>query len=221
MKPNQDHIEWRQSGIYVPYDEAVSFMEQRVEDIHKGTEQPCVWLLEHPAIYTAGTSAKPHDLLQKKFPVHVTGRGGEYTYHGPGQRIAYVMMDLKKVQKTPDLRAYIHFLEEWVIRALKEFDVTAERRAGRVGIWIDMKKYGRPGEAKIAAIGVRVRKWVAYHGVSINVNPDLSHYAGIVPCGIAEHGVTSLTDLGINVSMDALDLILRQQFENALYNIQK
>lgn len=220
MTPVQDQIEWRQSHAPVAYDDAVSFMEQRVSDIHENRAPGCVWLLEHPALYTGGTSAKAQDLLSPSFPVHATGRGGEYTYHGPGQRVAYVMMDLKKMQKTPDLRAYIHTLEEWVIRALKEFDIAGERRAGRVGIWVDLKKYGRPGEAKIAAIGVRVRKWVAYHGVSINVNPDLSHYAGIVPCGIAEHGVTSFSDLGIGAAMTVLDQALQRQFNSTFYGVE-
>src|SRR5712672_476395 len=185
--------EWRISEGLVPYDEALATMEARVADIRAGTAAELVWLLEHPPIYTAGTSAREEDLLEpRRLPIHRTGRGGQYTYHGPGQRIAYVMLDLRK--RGQDVRCYVHQLEEWIIRVLARFDVRGERRVGRVGIWV-----ARPGgrEEKIAAIGVRVRQWVTYHGVALNLDPDLDHYRGIVPCGIAEHGVTSLARLGV------------------------
>ncbi len=176
--------------------------------IRAGQDGELVWLVEHPPLYTAGTSAKPADLLDARFPVHETGRGGQLTYHGPGQRVAYVMLDLKR--RNPDIRAYVAALEDWVTGALATFGVEAERRAGRVGLWVVMDRYGAlPGaEAKIAAIGVRVRHWITYHGVAINLAPDLSHYAGIVPCGIAEHGVTSLAALGVGATMADLDAAL-------------
>ena len=185
---------------------AVAAMEARVQAIREAGAAEKIWLLEHLPLYTAGTSAKPADLLSARFPVHATGRGGQYTYHGPGQRVAYAMLDLQK--RGPDLRRYIWNLEEWLILALHEFDVQAERRDGRVGLWIDLSRFDRAGEAKIAAIGVRVRKWVTYHGVAVNVAPELAHYAGIVPCGIAGHGVTSLADLGIECSMADMDVAL-------------
>ena len=196
-------VEWQVEKDPVAYDHAVSFMENRVQMIRECGANDLVWLLEHPPLYTAGTSANAKDLLDPAFPVYATGRGGQYTYHGPGQRIAYVMMDLQK--RSSDLRRYICDLEEWIILALKHFDVQGERRTGRIGIWVRIKD----SEAKIAAVGVRVRKWVTYHGVSINLNPDLSHYNGIVPCGIRDYGVTSLHDLGIKVPMPALDDALR------------
>lgn len=201
-------IEWKSSDKAVPYEEALAFMDGRVAGIHAGTAEECVWLLEHPPLYTAGTSAKAADLLEAKFPVFETGRGGEYTYHGPGQRVAYVMLDLKKRQKAPDLKKYVCDLQDWVIAALAEFGVHGVCRPGRIGIWVNTPH----GEKKIAAIGVRVRHWITLHGVSINVNPDLSHYNGIVPCGISEYGVTSLVDLGVNADMAALDEKLRQNF---------
>lgn len=185
-------------------------MERRVADIRAGTARDLVWLLEHPPLYTAGTSARAEDLLDAQFPVFETGRGGQYTYHGPGQRVGYVVMDLKP--RGADLKQYICNLEEWIITALKDFNVTGERRPGRVGIWVDLAPYGRKGEAKIAAIGVRVRHWVAFHGLSLNVAPDLSHYNGIVPCGIAEHGVTSLKDLGIAATMKDVDAALEKSW---------
>jgi lipoyl(octanoyl) transferase len=203
-----NEIEWEISAAPVDYPVAVAAMEARVQAIRAGTAAELVWLLEHPPLYTAGTSAKPADLLAARFPVYETGRGGQYTYHGPGQRIAYVMLDLQR--RGPDLRRYIWTLEEWLILALREFDVRAERREGRVGLWVDLSRYGRVGEAKIAAIGVRVRQWVTYHGIALNVAPDLAHYDGIVPCGISRHGVTSLADLGIYVSMDEVDGVLRR-----------
>ncbi|TAL34828.1 MAG: lipoyl(octanoyl) transferase LipB [Alphaproteobacteria bacterium] len=205
--------DWHVADRPVAYDRALAFMEAKVGMIRDKGDNDYVWLLEHPPVYTSGTSADPKDLLQSRFPVHAAGRGGQYTYHGPGQRVAYVMLDLQK--RTPDLKAYIHQLEEWAIETLKTFDVQGERREGRIGIWIDMKNYGRPKgtESKIAAIGVRVKKWVSYHGIAINVNPDLSHYNGIVPCGLSGYGVTSLADLGIKVPMQDMDRALKANWE--------
>lgn len=203
-------VEWIVEKEPVDYPYAVQEMERRVEAIRAETGDEAVWLLEHPPLYTAGTSAKAEDLLDPRFPVYTTGRGGEYTYHGPGQRVAYVMLDLRR--RGPDVRGYVCSLEDWIIRALARFDVKGERREGRVGIWVDLAGYGgRAGqEAKIAAVGVRIRRWVTYHGVSININPDLSHFGGIVPCGIAEHGVTSLAALGVDCSMEDFDHALQQ-----------
>ncbi len=178
-------------------------MEAHVQAILDGRAPELVWLVEHSPLYTAGTSARPADLLDARFPVHATGRGGQYTYHGPGQRIAYVMLDLG--HRGRDVRCHVRNLEEWAILALRGFDVVAERREGRVGLWVDLARHGRTGEAKIAAIGVRVRRWVTFHGLALNVAPDLSHYAGIVPCGIREHGVTSLADLGVSVTAREVD----------------
>ena len=204
-----DEIEWRISDAPVPYREAEAAMDARVEAIRAGTAPELVWLLEHPPLYTAGTSARGDDLIEPGLlPVYRTGRGGQFTYHGPGQRVAYVMLDLKA--RGADVRAYVHDLEEWLIRALARFNVKGERRAGRVGIWIDE---GGGRESKIAAIGVRIRHWVTLHGVSLNVDPDLSHFGGIVPCGISAHGVTSLHDLGIPVSMADVDVALKLAFE--------
>ena len=182
-------------------------MEAKVAAIRNRGDNDLVWLLEHPPLYTAGTSANARDLVAPAFPVYQTGRGGQYTYHGPGQRVAYVMMDLQK--RGADLRGYICDLEEWVITALQAFNVRGERREGRVGIWVAAKG----SEAKIAAIGVRVRKWVTYHGLAINLDPDLTHYNGMVPCGIREYGVTSLRQLGVNVSMGELDRALRRSWD--------
>ncbi len=197
-------IEWRISDGAVPYPEALAFMEDRVEAIRRGEAGDCVWLLEHPPLYTAGTSARPADLLTPdRFPVYSTGRGGQYTYHGPGQRVAYVMLDLKR--RGADLRAYVHDLEEWLIRALARFTVKAERREGRVGLWVAR---GDGREDKIAAIGVRVRHWVSFHGIALNVDPELEHFGGIVPCGIREHGVTSLWDLGFTPTLPEVDCAL-------------
>lgn len=203
-------MEFKHSSSPVDYDEALAFMDARVEGIYEGQEAECVWLLEHPSLYTAGTSAKEADLLNARFPVYEAGRGGQYTYHGPGQRIAYVMMDLRKRQKSPDIKAYVWFLEEWIIRSLAEFGITGKRVCGRVGIWVDMAD-GR--EKKIAAIGVRVRRWVTLHGIAINVNPDLSHFGGIVPCGISDAGVTSMADLGVSATMEDLDRVLERLFD--------
>jgi lipoyl(octanoyl) transferase len=208
-----DLVEWRISDSPVPYPEAVQAMEARVAAIRAGTASEQVWLLEHPPLYTAGTSARREDLLQPdRFPVYDSGRGGQYTYHGPGQRVAYVMLDLRR--REPDLRRFVHDLEEWVIRTLARFNVRAERRDGRIGIWVAR---GGGREDKIAAIGVRVRHWVTYHGIAINLDPALEHFAGIVPCGIesgpdSRFGVTSLYDLGILVSMAELDAALKGAF---------
>jgi lipoyl(octanoyl) transferase len=209
-RPGGEAIEWRISDRLIPYETAVAEMERRVAAIRSDEASELVWLLEHPPLYTAGTSARDGDLLQPtRFPVHRTGRGGQYTYHGPGQRIAYVMLDLRR--RGMDVRSFVHGLEEWVIRALATFNVTAERRPDRIGIWIV-----RDGgcEDKIAAIGVRVRRWVTYHGVAINVEPELDHFTGIVPCGIDDErfGVTSLVDLGLPVTMHDLDVALAQTF---------
>jgi len=199
--------EWRVAQAPVAYPEALAAMEARAAAIGDAAAPELVWLLEHPPLYTAGTSARAEDLLDPRFPVYEAGRGGQYTYHGPGQRVAYLQLDLKA--RKPDLRAYVHALEEWVIRALARFQVTGERRAGRVGIWVER---GGGREDKIAAIGVRVRRWVTLHGVAINVEPDLSHFTGIVPCGIRGHGVTSLVDLGLPVTTADLDVALRESF---------
>jgi lipoyl(octanoyl) transferase len=202
-------LEWRISDGLVPYPEALAAMEQRVAAIRAGADPELVWLLEHPPLYTAGTSARPADLLApQRFPVFEAGRGGQYTYHGPGQRVVYLMLDLQR--RKPDLRRYIRQLEEWVIRALARFDVRCERRPERIGIWV-VKPGGQ--EAKIAAIGVRVRRWVSYHGVAINLDPDLAHFGGIVPCGISGFGVTSLADLGLSTTMPELDAALRATFD--------
>lgn len=204
-------LEWRVSNVQVPYAQAHAFMEQRAAEIAEGTAPECVWLLEHPPLYTAGTSAKKEDLLTpKRFPVFETGRGGQYTYHGPGQRVGYVMLNLK--QRGPDVRGFVHNLEEWLIRTLATFDVTGERRDDRVGVWVRRPDLGATREDKIAAIGVRVRKWVTFHGVSLNIAPDLEHFSGIVPCGISEHGVTSLEDLGRNVSTTEVDKAFKKAF---------
>jgi lipoyl(octanoyl) transferase len=209
-------LEWRVLDGLAPYAETLAAMEARVAAIAAGTAPEAVWLLEHPPLYTAGTSAKAEDLVQPdRFAVHVAGRGGQYTYHGPGQRVAYVMLDLNK--RGRDVRKFVCALENWVIKTLAEFNVKGERRQGRVGVWVvrpDRKgPDGQPAEDKIAAIGVKLRKWVSFHGISINVEPDLGHFSGIVPCGISDHGVTSLVDLGLPVTMDDLDVALRQQFE--------
>jgi lipoyl(octanoyl) transferase len=201
--------DWIIADTPVAYPDALSFMEQRVADIASGTAPETVWLLEHPPLYTAGTSSHAEDLLTPdRFPVYDTGRGGQYTYHGPGQRVAYVMLDLN--QRGRDLRRYISSLEQWIIDTLATFNVKGERRQGRVGIWIDR---GNGREDKIAAIGVRVRRWISFHGIAINVDPVLEHFSGIVPCGISGHGVTSLTDLGLPVTMADLDVALRQTFD--------
>lgn len=206
-------LEWRIEPGLLDYDRAVAAMEQRVADIRDGTAGELIWLVEHPPLYTAGTTARAEDLLTPdRFPVFQTGRGGEFTYHGPGQRVVYAMLDLDR--RGRDVRKFVHNLEEWMIVTLGRFGVRGERREGRVGIWIDRGLHnGIPGkEDKIGAIGVRLRRWVSYHGMALNVEPDLTHYDGIVPCGISEHGVTSLVDLGITVTMDEVDAALRSAF---------
>ncbi len=201
--------EWLMSYAPVPYEEAVMRMEQRVGAIIAGQAPEAVWLLEHPPLYTAGTSAKAADLINPShLPVFQSGRGGQYTYHGPGQRIAYVMLDLKK--RKPDVRALVQTLEDWLILTLREFGIDGEKRCDRIGIWVPR---GNGREDKIAAIGIRLRKWVSYHGISLNVSPDLSHYGGIVPCGVREHGVTSFRDLGVDASMEDIDAALRRNFD--------
>jgi lipoyl(octanoyl) transferase len=203
-------LEWRVEEGLVAYPRAVEFMEQRVARIADGLAAELVWLIEHPPVYTAGTSATPSDLLDSRFPVFQTGRGGQFTYHGPGQRVAYVMLDLRL--RKADVRAFVRNLEEWIIRTLARFGIAGERRDGRVGIWVVR---GNGSEDKIAAIGVRVRRWVTFHGVALNVAPNLDHFGGIVPCGVRGHGVTSLAGLGIHTSMADVDAALRAEFENA------
>ncbi|NWE52063.1 lipoyl(octanoyl) transferase LipB [Brevundimonas sp. P7753] len=205
-------VEWAVSTGYVDYEPAVAAMEARVAAIAAGEAEEVVWLLEHPPLYTAGVSAKDDDLLAPdRFPVHRTGRGGQFTYHGPGQRVAYVMLDLNKRGK--DVRAFVHGLEDWIIGALDQFGVEAGMREGRVGVWVERKGAGWSREDKIAAIGVKVRKWVSFHGISLNVEPELDHFGGIVPCGITEHGVTSLVDLGVLATMDEADGALKASFQ--------
>lgn len=207
----QDFVRWEAAQVPVPYPEALARMEAEVSAIASGEAPELVWLLEHPALYTAGTSAKSADLVEPdRFPVFTAGRGGQYTYHGPGQRIAYVMLDLRK--RGQDVRAFVSGLEAVIIRTLSEFSIKGERREDRVGVWV-----ARPGvdpgrEDKIAALGIRVRHGVSFHGLSINLDPDLSHFSGIVPCGVSEHGVTSLADLGLTVPMAGLDAALKRQF---------
>ncbi|MEZ5757293.1 MAG: lipoyl(octanoyl) transferase LipB [Emcibacteraceae bacterium] len=209
-----DKITWKISSGLTDYQQAVDFMEKRVSDIHAGNESELVWLVEHPPLYTAGTSSKISDLLSpNRFPVYDAGRGGQYTYHGPGQRVAYVMLDLNK--RGRDVRQFVANLEKWVINTLAQFNVKGETREGRVGVWVE-RDGGR--EDKIAAIGVRVRKWVTFHGICINVEPDLSHYGGIVPCGISDHGVTSLVDLGLPVNMNDLDAALKNTWSDIFEN---
>ena len=204
-------VRWAVSHSPVPYPEAVATMQKRAAAIAAGKSHELVWLLEHPPIYTAGTSASDDELLSPdRFPVFKTGRGGRLTYHGPGQRIAYVMLDLKL--RGGDVRAFVSQLERWVIDTLAELGVTGEVRAGRVGVWVPRPDRGPGIEDKIAAIGLRVSRWVSLHGISLNVAPDLTHYAGIVPCGIADHGVTSLADLGVTDDMEIVDNVLRRQF---------
>src|SRR5271168_786819 len=211
--PGGGAVEWLISDSPVPYLEAVAAMEARVADIAAGRAPELVWLLEHPPLYTSGTSGKAQDLLDPRFPIFDTGRGGQLTYHGPGQRVAYVMLDLKR--RRPDVRAYVAGLEEWIIQALAAFETKGERREDRVGVWVKRPDKGAGFEDKIAAIGVRLKRWVSFHGIAINVEPDLSHFSAIVPCGVADprFGVTSLVDLGHLVSVPDVDIALRQAFE--------
>jgi len=212
-------VEWRISDELVDYNAAVAEMEDRVAAIRAGRAAELVWLLEHPPLYSAGTSAKPKDLLMpNRFPVHQTGRGGQYTYHGPGQRVAYVMLDLRR--NGGDIRAFVRTLEDWIIETLASFNIKGERRDGRVGIWVPRpEKGGASGTGradKIAALGIRVRHWISFHGISLNVDPELEHFSGITPCGITDQGVTSLMDLGLAVSMADVDLALRASFEKLI-----
>ena len=214
-----DTPEWITTPGLTDYREAERWMEARATAIANGTARECIWLLEHPPLYTAGTSAKPADLTDPdRFPVYETRRGGQYTYHGPGQRVAYTLLDVGK--RGRDVRAFVQSLEAWVIATLAEFNLRGEIRDGRVGVWVARpdkppQPDGSPAEDKIAAIGIRLRKWVSFHGLSINVEPDLSHFDGIVPCGIAEHGVTSLVDLGLPVTTDDVDVALKKTFVQA------
>ena len=212
--PGGAAVEWLISDSPVPYLEAVAAMEARVADIAVGRASELVWLLEHPPLYTSGTSGKAQDLLDPRFPIFDTGRGGQLTYHGPGQRVAYVMLDLKR--RRPDVRAYVAGLEQWIIRTLAAFNVRGERREDRVGVWVARPDKGQGFEDKIAAIGVRLRRWVSFHGIAINVEPDLSHFDAIVPCGVADprYGVTSLVDLGHPITTADVDVALRQAFED-------
>ena len=217
--PGSPPVEWRISDGPTDYAMAVAKMEARASAIAEGKADELVWLLEHPPLYTSGTSARPQDLLDARFPVHPTGRGGQFTYHGPGQRVAYVMLDLNRRRR--DVRAYVCALEKWIIAALARFNVKGEIRDGRVGVWVRRPEkpgglHGETAEDKVAAIGVRMRRWVSFHGIALNVEPDLSHFSGIVPCGIAESqfGVTSLVDLGLPVTMEDVDVALRQSFED-------
>src|SRR5579859_1091300 len=211
--PAGGSVEWRISDSPVDYLEAVAAMEARAAAIAAGKAQELVWLLEHPPLYTSGTSGKSGDLLDPRFPLFETGRGGQLTYHGPGQRVAYVMLDLK--QRRPDVRAYIAALEEWIIRTLSVFNVRGERREDRVGVWVKRPDKGAGFEDKIAAIGVRLKRWVSFHGIAINVEPDLGHFSAIVPCGVADprYGVTSLVDLGHPIGLAEVDIALRRAFE--------
>ncbi|KAB2873266.1 MAG: lipoyl(octanoyl) transferase LipB [Pseudorhodoplanes sp.] len=206
-------VAWRVSDAPVAYATALVEMERRAAAIAAGEARELVWLLEHPPLYTAGTSTRPDDLLDARFPVHEAGRGGQLTYHGPGQRVVYLMLDLKR--RRPDVRAYVATLEEWIIRTLAAFNLRGERREDRVGVWVRRPERGEGREDKIAAIGIRLRRWVSLHGIAINVDPDLTHFAGIVPCGVSESrfGVTSLVDLGRPVTMADLDVALRREFE--------
>jgi lipoyl(octanoyl) transferase len=206
-------VAWRVSETPVGYESALANMEARVAAIADGSAPELVWLLEHPALYTAGTSARPEDLTDARFPVHAVGRGGQFTYHGPGQRVAYVMLDLRR--RVPDVRRFVATLEEWLIRTLAGFNVRGERREDRIGVWVARPERGTGHEDKIAAIGIRLKRWVSLHGIALNVDPDLSHFSGIVPCGIADtrYGVTSLVDLGHLVTLPEVDMVLRREFE--------
>ena len=207
-------VEWRISEGLVAYEAALALMEARAAAVADGGARELIWLLEHPPLYTAGTSAKAHELIAARFPVHSAGRGGQLTYHGPGQRVAYLMLDLKR--RGPDVRRFVATLEEWIIRALAHVGVVGERRQDRIGVWVRRPEKGRGHEDKIAAIGIRIKRWVTLHGVALNIDCDLSHYAGIVPCGVSEpaYGVTSLADLGRVVTMTEIDALLQREFES-------
>ena len=206
-------VAWARSDRPVAYEDALAVMDQRVAAIAAGAAPELVWLLEHPPLYTAGTSAKPDDLIAARFPVFSAGRGGQFTYHGPGQRVAYLMLDLKR--RAPDVRRFVCTLETWIMRTLTAFDVSGERRQDRIGVWVGRPDKGDGHEDKIAAIGIRIRHWVSLHGVALNVAPDLAHFSGIVPCGVTNphFGVTSLADLGVAAAMDEVDAVLRREFE--------
>ncbi|MGO4741133.1 lipoyl(octanoyl) transferase LipB [Bosea sp. 2KB_26] len=211
-QPGSEPVEWVHAEGLVGYDEAVAEMDTRAALIADGKARERVWLIEHPPLYTAGTSAREADLIEpERFPVHQSGRGGQFTYHGPGQRVAYVMLDLKR--RDPDLRRFVAALEAWLIGTLERFNVRGERREDRVGVWVRRPEKGADSEDKIAAIGIRVRRWVSFHGISLNVEPELSHFGGIVPCGVSDQGVTSLVDLGLPVTLPEVDSMLRAEFE--------
>ena len=211
-QPGSEPVEWVNAEGLVGYDEAVAEMDARAALIADGKARERVWLIEHPPLYTAGTSAREADLIEpERFPVHQSGRGGQFTYHGPGQRVAYVMLDLKR--RDPDLRRFVAALEAWLIGTLERFNVRGERREDRVGVWVRRPEKGADCEDKIAAIGIRVRRWVSFHGISLNVEPELSHFGGIVPCGVSDQGVTSLVDLGLPVTLPEVDSMLRAEFE--------
>jgi lipoyl(octanoyl) transferase len=218
--PGGGAVEWLISDAPVPYLDAIAAMEARVADIAALRAPELVWLLEHPPLYTSGTSGKTSDLLDPRFPLFATGRGGQLTYHGPGQRVAYAMLDLKR--RRPDVRAYVASLEEWIIRTLAAFNVRGERREDRVGVWVSRPDKGPGFEDKIAAIGVRLRRWVSFHGISLNVEPDLTHFDAIVPCGVADprYGVTSLAGLGLTPTMADVDIALRQAFEEVFGSVE-
>jgi lipoyl(octanoyl) transferase len=211
--PESPPAEWRLSAGLVSYEAALAAMEARAAAILAGQAPELIWLLEHPPLYTSGTSARPEELLDAKFPVHATGRGGQFTYHGPGQRVVYLMLDLNR--RAPDVRRYVATLEEWIIRTLAAFGVQGERREDRVGVWVRRPDKGDGCEDKIAAIGIRLKRWVSLHGIALNVEPDLTHYAGILACGVsdARYGVTSLHDLGVKAGMAEVDAALKKQFE--------
>ena len=213
-------VEWEIDESLVPYEDALARMEERATAIAEGRASELVWLLEHPPLYTAGTSAQSTDLIDARFPVYDAGRGGQFTYHGPGQRVAYLMLDLKR--RKPDVRAYVATLEEWIIRTLASFNVRGERREDRIGVWVRRPEKGDGREDKIAAIGIRLKKWVSLHGIALNVDPDLSHFSGIVPCGVSgqRYGVTSLVDLGLPVTLNDVDVALKTEFENLLGRTQ-
>jgi lipoyl(octanoyl) transferase len=211
--PGTAPVEWRIDDGPLPYQTALATMDARAAAIADGSAPELVWLVEHPALYTAGTSARSAELIEARFPVHVAGRGGQFTYHGPGQRVAYVMLDLKR--RGPDVRRFVATLEEWIIRTLAAFDVPGERREDRIGVWVRRPDKGAGCEDKIAAIGIRIKRWVSLHGIALNVDCDLSHYAGIVPCGVRDqrYGVTSLADLGRAATLPEIDKVLRREFE--------
>jgi lipoyl(octanoyl) transferase len=211
--PGLPPVEWRIADGLVAYEHALAVMDERAAAVAAADAPELAWLIEHPPLYTAGTSARPDELIEARFPVHWTGRGGQFTYHGPGQRVAYLMLNLK--HRGADVRRFVATLEEWIIRTLAAFNITGERREDRIGVWVRRPDKGDGREDKIAAIGIRVKRWVSLHGIALNVEPDLSHFSGIVPCGVSgpHYGVTGLVDLGVPVSMAEVDMILRREFE--------